>query len=493
MRRLKNYINGKFVESKTDKVKFTMNPATDQQLAAVPLSTKEECYEAVAAAKAAFPAWRNTPGIKRIQPLLKLQALLKEQMNKISDIGSENHGKERRALKGEVVRAYQMCEAAIGTPELQKGEFMSDIATGIDEYSILEPLGVFLMIPPFNFPAMIPFWTLPFAVATGNTFILKANEQTPLAMQHIFIECIDKAGFPPGVVNCIHGDAEQAIMLIEHPDIKGVSSVGSTPVAKDIYKRATSLGKRAMCHGGANNFLVIDQTANLDKIMSNLMNSCFGNSGQRCLAGSVVMAVGNEKFYEKVKAEYSNAAKKLKVGYGLDPETFMGPVVSKASLTKLKRQIQEALDDGATMVLDGRDIEVDGYPNGYWLGPVIMEGAKPGQKWYDDEIFGPVVMLDRVDTLDQAIEIINKNPKGNAVTIYTESGENARHFRHEINCGNIGINIGIVAPIAWFPFAGAKDSFFGTLRAQAREAVQFFTQARVVIERFHGSTKIEWE
>ncbi|MHA1340523.1 MAG: CoA-acylating methylmalonate-semialdehyde dehydrogenase [Promethearchaeota archaeon] len=490
---LKNYINGQFVESKSTEFVNAMNPATDEILAKVPLSTKEECYAAVEAAKKAFPMWRNTPGIKRIQPILRLTQLLKDKMEDISVIGTMNHGKEIAALRGEVVRAYQMCEAAVGVPEMQKGEFMQDIAEGIDEYTILEPLGVFLMIPPFNFPAMIPFWTLPFAVAAGNTFIVKINEQTPLAMQRIIEWCIDKAGFPPGVVNFIHGGPQQAIWLIEHPDIVGVSSVGSTPVAKDIYKRATSLGKRAMCHGGANNFLVIDQTANLNKIMNNLMNSCFGNTGQRCLAGSVIMVVGPEEYYQKVKAKFIDAAKKLKVGYGLDSDTFMGPVVSRKALEKLKSQIQECVDAGAKMLLDGRDIKVEGYPNGYWLGPTIMEGLKPGFKWYDDEIFGPVVMFDRADTLDEAIKIINANPKGNAVTIYTESGENARHFRHEVNCGNIGINIGIVAPIAWFPFAGAKESFFGTLRAQGREAVQFFTQARVIIERFHGSTKIEWD
>jgi len=490
---LKNYINGKFVESKTTEFLNAMNPATDEILAKVPLSTKEECYMAVEAAKSAFPKWKNTPGIQRIQPILKLTQLLKEKLNDIAIIGTMNHGKELEAMIGEVVRAWQMCEAAISVPEMQKGEFMEDVAEGIDEYTVLEPLGIFLMIPPFNFPAMIPFWTMPFAVAVGNTYIVKINEQTPLAMQRIIEWCIDKAGFPPGVVNFIHGGPQQAIWLIEHPDIVGVSSVGSTPVAKDIYRRATSLGKRAMCHGGANNFLVVDQTANLDKIIPNMMNSCFGNTGQRCLAGKVVMVVGPEKFYEKVKIKFVEAAKKLKVGYGLDKDIFMGPVVSKKALEKLKSQIQDCVNAGGKLLLDGRNIKVDEFPNGYWLGPTIIEGLKPGFIWYDDEVFGPVVKFDRVDTLDEAIKIINANPKGNAVTIYTESGENARHFRHEVNCGNIGINLGIVAPIAWFPFAGTKESFFGTLRAQAREAVQFFTQARVIIERFHGSTKIEWD
>lgn len=493
MRVLKNYINGKFVESNSKELLDVMNPAKWEVLAKIPMSTKEEVNTVVQAAKNAFPGWRDTPGIQRIQPILRLTALLKEKIDEISEIGVKDHGKEYRALKGEVVRAYQMCEAAVAVPEMQKGQFMSDIATGIDEYSVNVPLGVFLMIPPFNFPAMIPFWFLPFAVAAGNTYIVKSNEQTPLAMQVIFEECIDKAGFPPGVINFIHGGVDQANWLIEHPDIVGVSSVGSTPVAKAIYKKASSLGKRAQCHGGANNFLVIMPDANLDKIMSNIMNSCFGNTGQRCLAGSVVMTVGDDAFYEKVKKTFVDTAKSLKVGYGMEPETFMGPVISHKSLAKIKEQIQRGLDEGAKLILDGRDIVIPGFEKGSFLGPCIMEGAKPGDYIYDEEVFGPFVCLDSVKTLDEAISIINKNPKGNAVTIYTENGESARHFRRNILCGNIGINIGVVAPIAWFPFAGAKDSFIGTLRGQGREVVQFFTQQRVIIERFHGSTKIEWE
>ncbi|MHA1681324.1 MAG: CoA-acylating methylmalonate-semialdehyde dehydrogenase [Promethearchaeota archaeon] len=493
MELLKNYINGRFIASETTEVVKTMDPAKNIVLAEVPLSTRNECNGAVEAANNAFPSWRQTPGIKRIQPILKLQALLKEYTDVIAEIGSMNHGKELPALKGEVVRAYQMCEAAIAVPEMQKGEYMSDIATGIDEYSIKEPLGTFLMIPPFNFPAMIPFWTMPFAVASGNTMIIKANEQTPLAMQKIFELCIDKCEFPPGVINYVHGGPEQAKWFIEHPGIVGVCSVGSTPVAKDIYRRATNLGKRAMCHGGANNFLVIDKTANLEKIMANLMNSCFGNSGQRCLAGSVIMVAGTKEYYEEVKKAFISAAKSLKVGYGLDPGSFMGPVVSRKSLDKIKSQIQRGVDEGGTLLLDGRGIVVPGYEEGHFIGPTIMEGAKPGDYIYDEEVFGPFVCFDHVETIQSALDIINANPKGNAVTIYTESGENARFFRQGVNCGNIGINIGVVAPIAWFSFAGAKDSFFGILRAQGREAVNFFTQARVIIERFHGSTKIEWD
>jgi malonate-semialdehyde dehydrogenase (acetylating)/methylmalonate-semialdehyde dehydrogenase len=339
---------------------------------------------------------------------------------------------------------------------------------------------------------MVPFWFWPFAVAAGNTYIIKSNEQTPLALQKIF-KYIDEADFPPGVINYIHGDVEVANYLIEHHDVVGVSSVGSTPVAQAIYKKASSLCKRAQCHGGANNFLVITENANVEKIMPNLINGLFGNSGQRCLSGAVIMVVGKQSFYDNFKDQLIKATNSLKVGYSMDRDTFMGPVVSKKSLNKLHSQIQNGIDEGASLLLDGRGIKIQGYEKGYFLGPCLFENAKPGMKIYDEEVFGPVACLDRVDTLEEAVKIINQNPKGNAVTIYTESGEEARFFRSEVYNIQVGINIGVVAPLAWFPFAGAKDSFFGTLRAQGREVLKFFTQERVVIERFHGSTKIEWD
>ncbi len=489
---LKNYINGKFVESESSRFNEFMNPALDEPLGKVPISTEEEVNKAVEDAKAAFLKWRKVPGIQRTQPLLRLVSLIKENVDSIAESIVINHGKEWKAAAGEVVRTYQMIETSLAVPEYQKGQYMSNIALGIDEYSILEPLGVFIMIPPFNFPAMVPFWFWPFAVAAGNTYIIKSNEQTPLALQNIF-EYIDKAGFPPGVINYIHGDVEVANFLIEHPNVVGISSVGSTPVAQAIYKKASSLCKRAQCHGGANNFLVITENANIEKIMPNLMNGLFGNSGQRCLSGAVIMIVGKKSFYDNIKKQLIKATNSLKVGYSMNRDTFMGPVVSKISLNKLHGQIQNGIDEGASLILDGRGIKVQGYEKGYFLGPCLFENAKPGMTIYDEEVFGPVACLDRVDTLEEAVKIINLNPKGNAVTIYTESGEEARFFRSEIFNIQIGINIGVVAPLAWFPFAGAKDSFFGTLRAQGREAIKFFTQERVIIERFHGSTKIEWD
>lgn len=492
MTTLKNYFNGKFEESSSNRTLDYMNPALDEPIGKIPMSTKEEVDKVVETAHEAYLKWRKVPGIQRIQPLFRLINVIKDNIDDIAESIVINHGKEWNAAVGEVVRTYQMVESALTVPEYQKGQYMSNIATGIDEYSILEPLGVFLMIPPFNFPAMVPFWFWPFAVAAGDTYIIKSNEQTPLAMQEIF-KYIDQADFPPGVINYIHGDVEIANQLMEHPKVVGVSSVGSTPVARAIYQKASSMCKRAQCHGGANNFLVLTEKANIEKSIPNIMNSLFGNSGQRCLSGGVVMAVGSQKHYDNVKEQIINATKSLKIGYGMDKETFMGPVVSKKSLNNLLSQIQGGLDEGATLALDGRNVKVPGYEKGYFLGPTLFENSEPGKTLYDEEVFGPVAVLDRRDSLEEAVKIINDNPKGNAVTIYTESGEEARYFRNEVNNIQMGINIGVVAPLAWFPFAGAKDSFFGTLRAQGKEVIKFFTQERVIIERFHGSTKIEWD
>ena len=291
----------------------------------------------------------------------------------------------------------------------------------------------------------------------------------------------------------VNGGVEVATALIDHPDVKGISSVGSTPVAKSIYRRATNLGKRAQCHGGAHNFLVVMPDSNVENILPNLYNSIFGNAGQRCLAGKVVVTIGELKFHEYFKTKFVEGAKKLKIGFGMDKSVFLGPVVSKKALAKLCGDIQKGLEEGAKMVLDGRNVKVEKYPKGYFLGPTILEDAKPGMYVWEEEIFGPVVLLHHCGTLDEAINLINRDPRGNAVTIYTESGATARYFRQNVECGNIGINIGVVAPMAWFPFAGAKNSFFGDLRAQGYEALKFFTQEKVIIERFHGSTKIEWD
>eukprot|EP01106_Pelomyxa_sp_JSP_P000630 TRINITY_DN1094_c0_g1_i3.p2 TRINITY_DN1094_c0_g1~~TRINITY_DN1094_c0_g1_i3.p2 ORF type:complete len:519 (-),score=220.20 TRINITY_DN1094_c0_g1_i3:81-1577(-) len=490
---LKNYINGVFVPCKGTRTLDVMNPATDEVIHKVPMSTPAEVDECIQLAHKAYLKWKEVPAIQRIQPLLRCLDTIKARKEELARSITINHGKEYAAATAEVVRAYQMIESALCTPEWQKGEFMENVANEIDEYSIRVPLGVFVHIPPFNFPGMVPFWFWPYAVAAGNTYIVKSNEVTPVTMQLMF-ECIDKAGFPPGVINYIHGDVEVANLLIDHPLVKGVSSVGSTPVAKAIYTRASALGKRAQCHGGANNFMLVMPSANLDEIIPNILNSAFGNTGQRCLAGSTIVAVGNEKWYQTVKDKFVEACRtKVHPGSGFDDKAFMGPVVTKRALAGLHAQIEEGLREGAHLLLDGRGVTVPGFPKGYWLGATVFEGAKPGMKCYEEEIFGPVCRVDHIATLDEAIARINAHPKGNAATIYTENGAEARKFRHECAPGMVGINIGLVAPIAWFPFSGAKDSFIGTLRAQGRECFEFFTQEHVVVERFHGHGKIEWD
>lgn len=490
---LPNYVNGKWAASKGTKLYDVYNPATGKVYHQVPESTKDEVEETVKAAHAAFLKWREVPVTQRIQPLLRCLQTIKERKEDIAKSITQNHGKEYAASDAEVVRAYQMIEASLCTPDWQKGEFMDSVAPGIDEYSIRCPLGVGAHIPPFNFPGMVPFWFWPFAVASGNTFIIKSNEVTPVSMQLMF-DAIDKAGFPPGVINYIHGGVDVANMLIDHPLVKTVCSVGSTPVAKAIYTRASSHFKRAACHGGANNYMLITPSCNIDELVPNILNSCFGNTGQRCLAGSTVVAVGNEKFYESVKSKLLATIKeKVHPGSGFEKTSFMGPVVSKKALATLHSQLESAVQEGAQLLVDGRNIKVDGYPDGFWLGPTVLEGAKLGMKCYEEEMFGPIIRFDHIDNLSLAIERINAHHQGNAATIYTENGQESRRFRHEVACGNVGINIGLAAPVAWFPFAGAKESFFGSLRAQGRECFMFYTQAHVIIERFHGHAKIEWD
>jgi len=485
---LKNYINGKWVESKSTELLDVDNPATGEVIAKVPMSTKEEVNEAVRAAKEAFPEWRQVPAIERARYLFKLRDLILEHKEKLAKTITREHGKEYRAAVGEMQRLIEMIETACGIPTLMMGDYSEDIARGIDEYTIRVPLGVFAVIPPFNFPALVPFWFLPWAVACGNTYIVKPNEQCPISQQRIF-ELIDEAGFPPGVINLVNGGPQQAQWLIEHPDVVGISFVGSTRVAKIIYELCGKYGKRVQAQAGANNFLVIMPDADVDAFMSNILESCFGNTGQRCLTGSVILGVGD--IYEEFKEKFLDAASKLKVGNGLDPDVDMGPVVSKAALERLHREIEIGIKEGAKLLLDGRGIKVEGYPNGYFLGPTVFE-AEPGMYIFDEEIFGPVVCLKRVESLEEAIKLINSSKYGNASSIYTMNGKWAHRFRYAVQCGNIGINVGVPAPIAFYPFGGMKESFFGVLHGQGKDVVDFFTDRKVVIERWVPVKRESW-
>lgn len=478
---LKNYINGEWRDGQGTETINVENPATGEVLAQFRTSDQSDVKEAIDAAKNAFKEWRNVTAVERCRYMFKFCDLLKKNWEELAKDLTQEHGKEYLAAYGEIRRAIEMVEVACGIPSLMKGEFSEDVAKGIDEYLIRVPLGVFAVIPPFNFPAMIPLWFLPWAVACGNTYIVKPAREVPISMQNVFM-LLEEAGFPKGVVNLVHSGKGVIDELIENKDVVGISAVTSTKTAREIYSRAAKHGKRAQCSGGAINFLIVMPDADLDKSIPNMMESCFGNSGQRCLAGTFIIGVGN--IYDELKERFIDAASKLKIGYGLDKGVQLTPVVAKSNLERLHKQIETCVEEGIKLIKDGRGIKIDKYPNGYFLGPTIFEDPMPGTYPYQEEIFGPVVFLKKVKDLDEAIELANSVETGNASTIYTGNGHWAREFRNRIEAGNIGINVGIVAPMAFYPFAGMKDSFFGDLHPQAEDVIEFFTDKKVIISRW---------
>ncbi|MCX6096677.1 MAG: CoA-acylating methylmalonate-semialdehyde dehydrogenase [Candidatus Bipolaricaulota bacterium] len=478
---LKNYIGGKWTASDAKRALDVRNPATGEAIARVPLSTAGEVRSAVAAAKAAFPAWRETPPLVRARYMFRLKALLEEHFEDLARTVTAEHGKIIDEARGEVRRAIENVEVAAGVPSLMMGYNAEDIAVGIDEDCVFQPIGVFACVAPFNFPAMVPFWFLPYAVACGDTYVVKPSEVCPMSQSRLF-ELLDAADLPPGVVNLVNGDKEAVDALLADPDVAGVSFVGSTPVGRYIYATAAAHGKRAQCQAGAKNALVVMPDAVIDRTVAAILTSAYGTAGQRCLAGSLVVAVGD--VYEPLKAELVRAASRIKVGDGLDESTQMGPVVSKKSLDRILSYIEKGLAEGARLLLDGRKVKVEGYPNGYFVGPTLFDCVRPEMTIAREEIFGPVLGIVRVDTFDEAVATIEALPYGNAASLFTSSGKWAREFRYCVPCGNVGINVGIAAPIASFPFAGMKDSFFGDLHGQGRDAIQFFTDRKVVITRW---------
>jgi malonate-semialdehyde dehydrogenase (acetylating)/methylmalonate-semialdehyde dehydrogenase len=478
---LKNYIGGEWVASQSKKGLDVHNPATGKPIARVPLSTKGEVEEAVAAAKEAFREWRETPPLVRARYMFRLKGLLEEHFEDLARTIVLEHGKIIDEARGEVRRAIENVEVAAGVPSLMMGYNAEDIAVGIDEDCVLQPVGAFACIAPFNFPAMVPFWFLPYAVACGDTYIVKPSEVCPTSQNRMF-ELLHEADFPPGVVNLVNGDKETVDLLLTHPDVAGVSFVGSTPVGKHIYATATAHGKRAQCQAGAKNCLVVMPDAAIDRTVAAILTSAYGTAGQRCLAGSLVVAVG--EVYEPLKKELVKAASQIKVGDGLDETTQMGPVVSRKALDKVLSYIEKGLAEGAVLLLDGRNVKVKGYEGGYFVGPTLFDRVRPQMSIAREEIFGPVLGIIRVASFDEALAIIDGLPFGNAASLFTSSGKWAREFRYRVPCGNIGINIGIAAPIASFPFAGMRNSFFGDLHGQGRDAIQFFTDRKVVISRW---------
>jgi malonate-semialdehyde dehydrogenase (acetylating)/methylmalonate-semialdehyde dehydrogenase len=478
---VKNYINGEWVDSKSTQILDVVNPATAEVIARVPLSTPDEVKAAIRAAKDAYPEWRETPPLTRARYMFTLKDLMEEHFEELSRVIVEEEGKCIDEARGETRRAIEQIEVAAGIPSLMMGYNLEDIAVGIDEYVVRQPLGVFCAVAPFNFPLMVPLWFWPYAVACGNTYIVKPSEQVPLTQSRLF-ELIDEADFPEGVINMVNGAKGVVDTLLESPDVQGVSFVGSTPVGRYLYHKAAENGKRVQAQAGAKNFLVVMPDADLDRTIPALITSFYGCAGERCLSGAVLLAVG--EVYEPLKEKFADAASRLKVGYGLDETVQMGPVISQRHKERVLGYIEKGLEEGAKLVLDGRDIKVEEYPKGYFIGPTIFDGVSPDMTIANEEIFGPVASIIRVKDLDEAVDIIHANPYGNASSIFTSSGKWAREFRYRVQAGNIGINIGIVAAMAFFPFAGAKDSFFGDLHGQGRDAIDFFTEKKLVIERW---------
>jgi len=482
MNRIKNYVNGAWVESSTERFLDIENPGTGELLAQVPMTTRKEVNSAVTSAKSAFEKWKEVPPTERVRYIFKLKNLLEENLDEIAILTTKEHGKTLDEARGDTTRLLENVDASLGIPSLMQGNIQWRITPDIDEYFIREPLGVFAGISPFNFPGMIPFWYLPYAVALGNTFIVKPSEQTPLTMTMIF-ELINEAGFPKGTVNLVHGDKETVDALLEHPDIAGVCSVTSTPTAEYIFEKCGKYKKRPLCQAGAKNYLVVLPDAVLSKAVPNIINSFFGNTGQRCLAGGNLVAVDN--VHTALVEEVQKEVAKIKVGYGLDPETTMGPVISKRAKERIEGHIERGIGEGAKLLIDGRTTTVKKYPNGHYLGPSVFDEANPGMAICQQEIFGPVMPILRVKNLDEAIGMINERTDyGNTTSIFTSSGSMVHQFQREVNCGMVGINIGVVAPVAWFPFGGKRKSFFGILHGQLPDVIDYFTDKKVIIERW---------
>lgn len=483
--KLRNYINGEWVESESEQILDVVNPATQKTLAKVTMSTKDEVNAAVEAAREAFPEWRQTTPLARARYLFRLKELMEDNFEQLSRVQTMEHGKTIDESRGETRRGIEMVEVATGIPSLMMGYNLEDIASGIDEYVIYQPLGVFCHIAPFNFPFMVPLWFSPFALATGNTFVVKPSPRDPISQVKL-AELVDEAGFPPGVYNVVNGGADAASILLEHPDIKGVTFVGTTEVGKGVYKKCGETGKRAIVQTAAKNFMVVMPDCDVERTIPALMTSFFGNAGQRCLSGANLVIVGkDDAFYHKFLKAFVDAACKIRVGYGLDDSVQMGPMQSVDGKEKVIRYIEYGIKEGAKLILDGRKAKIIGdYPDTCFLNATIFEGVTPDITIGKEEIFGPVASVMRAENLDEAIRMANSSNFGNAHAIFTSSGKSAREFQYRVESGNVGINIGIVAPMAFFPFGGMKDSFFGVLHGQGRDAIRFFTESKVVIQRW---------
>ena len=475
-----NYVDGDWRKSTAGTLNV-VNPATNEIIGRVSLSTAAEVDDAVAAADRIRNQWRRTPPGDRVQYLFALKQLLEDHIDELARTVVMENGKTFAEAKGEVRRAIENVEVACGIPMLMQGYNLEDISPGIDETMIRQPVGIVAAITPFNFPAMIPFWYLPYAIACGNCFLLKPSEKVPLTMQLAF-RLIERLNLPKGVIGLINGGRDSVDAILDHPKIRAISFVGSTAVAKYIYSRAAANGKRVQCQGGAKNHAIVLPDANLDTATSVVGESAFACAGQRCLAVSVAVTVGAAQ--KKFRDSICDLASSIKLGYGLDEGVRMGPVITPDSRARIEALIAKGAADGATIAHDGRGIKVSRYESGNFVGPTVMDGVAPASELAATEVFGPVLSLVHANTLEEAIRIISQSEYGNAASLFTTNGATARRFKYEAPAGNIGINVGVAAPIAYFPFSGWKASFFGDLHAQGRDAIEFYTEKKVVIERW---------
>ncbi|MDD0809985.1 CoA-acylating methylmalonate-semialdehyde dehydrogenase [Curvibacter sp. RS43] len=483
---VKLLINGQFVESKTTQWRNVVNPATQEVLARVPFATPDEINAAVASGKEAFKTWRKTAIGARARIFLKYQQLIRENMAELAAILTAEQGKTLPDAEGDVFRGLEVVEHAAGIGNLQLGELANNVAGGVDTYTLLQPLGVCAGITPFNFPAMIPLWMFPMAIATGNTFVLKPSEQDPMVTMRL-CELALQAGIPPGVLNVVHGGEDAVNAICDHPDIKAISFVGSTKVGTHVYNRASLNGKRVQCMMGAKNHAIVMPDANKEQTLNAIAGASFGAAGQRCMALSVVVLVGEARQWVGDLAE---KAKTLKVNAGTEKGTDVGPLVSCAARERVESLIERGVADGATLVLDGRQPQVPGYEQGNFVGPTIFDGVKPGMSIYDQEIFGPVLCLAGAATMDEAIELINSNPNGNGTAIFTQSGAAARKFQEDIDVGQIGINVPIPVPVPIFSFTGSRASKLGDLGPYGKQVVMFYTQTKTITARWFDDSTV---
>jgi malonate-semialdehyde dehydrogenase (acetylating)/methylmalonate-semialdehyde dehydrogenase len=478
---ISNYVGGRWHTPSGRDALDVLNPATGEILARVPLSSAEDVDAVVKGASAAFEDWRRTPPTERIQYLFKLRNLLEENFEDIARTITLEAGKTIGEARGELRRGIENVEVATGIPSMMMGYNVEDIASGIDEMMIRQPLGVVAAIVPFNFPGMIPLWFLPYAIACGNCFIVKPSERVPLTMQKVFA-LIERTGLPPGVVSLVNGSKAAVDALLDHPDIRAISFVGSSPVARYIYERSAKAGKRVQCQGGAKNPTVIMPDADMDMSLKLIMDSAFGCAGQRCLATSVAVPIGEaQKTFTPMLLD---AARSRKVGFGLDPGVEMGPVITPQSRERIHGLVDRGVAEGGKVLVDGRGARVKGYERGNFVGATVLELPQAAGEISQTEIFGPVLSVTNAATLDDAIAAVNASAYGNMACIFTSSGAAARKFRYEARVGNVGVNIGTPAPMAFFPFSGWRGSFFGDLHAQGKDAIEFYTDKKIVVERW---------